>query len=92
MIRSFAHKGLLNFFETGSKKGIQAKHAKRLSNILSVLDRAKMVEDMNLPGFRLHPLKGNMKGLWSVTVSGNWRVTFRFENGDAYVVDYQDYH
>lgn len=92
MIRSFVHKGLLTFFETGSTKGIQAKHAKKLGNILSRLDRAIDAQDMNLPGFRLHPLKGEMKGLWAVTVSGNWRITFRFENGDAFVVDYLDYH
>lgn len=92
MIKTFAHKGLHKFFETGSTAGIQALQEKRLRLILTALDGADEVQDMNLPGFRLHPLKGNMKGLWSVTVNGNWRIVFRFEKGDAYVVNYQDYH
>ncbi len=92
MIETFTHKGLLKFFETGSTAGIQAIHAKRLRIILNTLNEADSVNDMALPGFKLHPLKGNMKGLWSVSVSGNWRVVFRFENGNAYVVDYMDYH
>lgn len=92
MIRSFAHKGLELYFGSGSTKGVQAKHAKRLQLILGLLDAAKAVEDMNAPGLALHPLKGNMKGLWAVTVQANWRVTFRFINGDAEVVDYLDYH
>lgn len=92
MIKTWAHKGLRKFFETASTAGIQAKHAARLHNILGVLDRAKQVQDMGLPGFYLHPLKGDKKGFWSVRVSGNWRVIFRFEGGHAYVVDYVDYH
>ena len=92
MIKSFAHKGLLKFFETDSTAGIQAKHADKLATILTALDGAEVVQDMDYPGFRLHPLKGNMKGLWAVKVSGNWWVVFRFENGNAYVVDYKDYH
>ena len=92
MIQSFNHKGLQKFFETGSTAGIQAKHEKRLLNILGLLDRATQVQDMAIPGYDLHPLKGNMKGLWAVKVSGNWRVVFKFENGDAYVVNYLDYH
>lgn len=92
MILSFYHKGLQNFFETGSIAGIQAKHAGRLSNILGLLDRAKHVQDMAIPGYDLHPLRGNKKGLWAMKVSGNWRIVFKFENGDAYVVDYLDYH
>lgn len=86
------HKGLKKFFETGSTAGIQTKHATKLSNILGLLNDAEDVKDMNVPGYGLHPLKGDMKGLWAVKVSGNWRVIFRFENGDAYVVDYLDYH
>lgn len=92
MIRSFAHKGLLKFYETGSTAGIQVKHAQRIANILAVLARAKQVQDIGLPGFGLHPLKGNLRGHWAVKVSGNWRIVFRFENGDAHVVDYMDYH
>ena len=92
MIKSFAHKGLEDFFHDGATKGIQAKHAARLQYILDLLDYAGAVEDMNFSGSGLHQLKGNLKGVWSVRVSGNWRLTFRFEGGDAYVVDYQDYH
>lgn len=86
------HKGLERFFRTGSTSGIQAKHDKRLRQILALLDEAISIRDMDAPGLRLHPLKGELKGLWSVTVQANWRITFRFENGDAYIVDYQDYH
>lgn len=92
MIKTFAHKGLYKFFETGSTVGIQAIHAKRLNLILTTLDQAARIEDMGLPGFRLHPLRGDKKGLWAVSVSGNWRVTFRFEDGYAYVLNYVDYH
>ena len=86
------HKGLERFFRTGSTSGIQAKHDKRLRQILALLDEAISIRDMDAPGLRLHPLKGELKDLWSVTVQANWRITFRFENGDAYIVDYQDYH
>ena len=92
MIKTWMHKGLRKFFETGSVAGIQAKHAAKLSNILGLLHDAEDVKDMNIPGYGLHLLKGEMKGLWAVKVSGNWRVVFRFENGNAYVVDYLDYH
>ncbi len=92
MIRSFEHKGLRRFWETGSRAGIQHSHAARLRLILQRLDAAKEVQDVNFHGARLHALKGGMKGLWSLTVNGNWRITFRFEEGDAYVVNYQDYH
>ena len=92
MIKSFAHKGLEVFFFTGSTKGIQAKHSRRLSMILDLLNHAGEAVDMDFPGSRLHLLKGNLAGLWSVTVSGNWRITFRFEDGNAFIVDYQDYH
>ena len=92
MIKSFMHKGLKDFYETGSKKGIQPGHASKLARILDRLDASISPQDMNLPGYRLHPLKGDMHDLWSVTVSGNWRVTFYFEGQDAYLVDYIDYH
>ena len=92
MIRTFAHKGLEGFFRTGSKAGIQASHAAKLARLLAQLEQAEAPSDMNLPGWRLHELKGDMAGHWSVTVNGNWRVTFRFVDGDAEVVDYLDYH
>lgn len=92
MIKSFEHKGLREFFETGTKRGIQADHAQRLSRILDRLDACTCAQDMNLPGYRLHQLKGDKNDLWSVTVSGNWRITFYFEGQDAYLVDYMDYH
>jgi len=92
MIRSFAHKGLENFFLTGNLKGIQAQHVAKLARLLDRLDAAARVEDMEFPGAGLHPLKGDLDGLWSVKVSGNWRLTFRFESGDAYFVNYWDYH
>ena len=92
MFSSFKHKGLRSFSETGDLSNIQAKHAKRLRLILGFLDAAVSPRDMNFPGFDLHPLKGDKKGYWAVKVSGNWRVTFRFHNGDAYDVDYLDYH
>lgn len=92
MIRSFRHKGLRRLYETGSTSGIQAVHAKRLRMQLAALDTARTIEDMDVPGFRLHPLKGEMKGRWSIWVNGNWRVTFEFREGDAYVLDYEDYH
>lgn len=92
MIKSFRHKGLQRFFETGSKSGIQTKHAERLRLQLAALDTAQMINDMDIPGYRLHPLKGRKKGRWSISVSGNWRLTFQFEQGNAYILDYEDYH
>lgn len=92
MIRSFRHKGLAKFFKTGSTVGIQAAHAKRLRLILGRLHAATSPKDMDLPGLHLHELSGNRSGTWSVTVSGNWRVTFIFEGKDAEIVDYEDYH
>lgn len=92
MIKSFKHKGLEKFFKTGSKAGIQAAHAVKLNILLSALDAAACVEHMNMPAWRLHKLSGNLQNHWSVTVNGNWRLTFRFDNGNAEVVDYQDYH
>ena len=92
MISSFRHKGLKKFFETGSKAGIQTAHAKVLRMQLAALDTAQTIEDMDIPGFRLHPLKGADRGRWSIWVNGNWRLTFEFRDGNAFVLDYEDYH
>ncbi|MDA1118832.1 MAG: type II toxin-antitoxin system RelE/ParE family toxin [Proteobacteria bacterium] len=92
MIRSFRHKGLERFFLEGTKAGIQAAHAPRLRLQLGRLDAAASPGEMNLPGWRLHSLKGSLKGRWAVSVSGNWRLTFVFEGEDAVRVDYMDYH
>ena len=92
MIKSFEHKGLQAFVETGNKAGIQPHHAPKLARLLARLHAAKVPEDMNVPGWRLHPLVGSLAGHYSVFVNGNWRLTFRFDDGDAVLVDYQDYH
>ena len=92
MIKSFRHKGLERLFRDGTSRGINPDHASRLHDILDRLDAAAAVGDMNYPGSGLHSLKGGLRDHWSVKVSGNWRVIFRFEDGDAYVVDYLDYH
>lgn len=92
MIRSFKHKGLERFFLKGTKSGIQARHADKLRLILGRLNASQSPKDMNLPGLYLHQLSGEKRGIWSVRVSGNWRVTFRFSKGDAEVVNYEDYH
>ena len=92
MIKSFKHKGLQRFFSTGSTSGINPKHAPRLEERLQALHTAITIDDMDLPGWRLHPLKGDRSGLWSIIVSGNWRVVFEFKDGHAYVVNYEDYH
>ena len=92
MIKSFKHKGLRAFFETGSTRGIQSKHANKLRMQLAAIDTAYSIDDLDIPGYRLHPLKGARKDLWSITVNGNWRITFEFENGNAYIVNYEDYH
>ena len=92
MILTYRHKGLKKFAETGSKAGIQPKHAERLRLLLTALNVASQANDMNAPGNNLHPLKGDLEGHWSVTVSGNWRVTFAFDGEDAILVDYHDYH
>lgn len=92
MIKSFRHRGIEKFFRTGSKAGIQPKHAGKLRLQLFALDNAKRPADMNAPGWKLHPLAGELEGQWAVWVSGNWRLTFRFEGEDAVFVDYQDYH
>ena len=92
MIRSFKHKGLERFFLKGTKSGIQAKHAPRLRLILGRLSASTIPADMDLPGLGFHALSGNKSGIWSVKVSGNWRVTFRFVDGHAEIVNYEDYH
>jgi proteic killer suppression protein len=91
-IRSFRHKGLARYFTSGSKSGIQAKHAGKLRLILGRLHVAVDVGDLDLPGLDLHPLKGDQRGRWSVRVSGSWRITFAFVGKDARDVDYEDYH
>ena len=91
-IKSFRHKGLERFFVTGSKRGIQTKHADRLRLILGRLQAATDPRDLNLPGLDLHELHGARKGTWAVKVSGNWRVTFGFAGKDAERVAYEDYH
>lgn len=92
MIKSFAHKGLEQLFTTGSKAGVQSMHATRLHLLLAMLDEARVVEDMVAPGLRLHQLKGRQRAYWAVTVQANWRMIFKFDAGDAFVVDYLDYH
>jgi len=92
MIKSFKHKGLEDFFFNDTKKGIIPGHSSKLARILDRLDASLTVKDMNLPGFKLHKLSGKEKIIWSVYVNGNWRVTFYFKQGDAYIVDYRDYH
>lgn len=92
MIQSFRHKGLKRLFEDGDRKRIRADYVQKIENVLAVLNRARAPEDMNLPGFRLHALKGDLKGCHAVTVRANYRVVFRFENGHACDVDLVDYH
>jgi toxin HigB-1 len=92
MIVSFRHKGLRLLYETGSTKGVNAAHKTKLCNILAALDVAAKPEELALPSYRLHSLKGEFKGHWSIWVNGNWRVTFRFVGPDVELVDYQDYH
>jgi len=92
MIKSFKHKGLKKFFETGNVSGIRPEHKQKLRIVLAALDTATCIEDLDLPGFRLHPLKGNKQGLWAVDVSKNWRIVFEFRDGNAYIVTYEDYH
>jgi proteic killer suppression protein len=92
VIGSFRHKGLRVLFETGSARGVKPAHAQKLNDILDLLNAAAKPSDMEFPGSFLHPLKGKFTGLWAVRVSGNWRVIFHFENGNAFDVDYVDYH
>jgi len=92
MIKSFNHKGLEKFFKTGNTAGIQSAHKKKLRIRLTALNTTTEIQDMDLPGFRLHPLKGKMEGLWAIDVSGNWRITFEFKDGNVFIVNYKDYH
>jgi proteic killer suppression protein len=92
MIKSFRHLGLQRFFTKGTKAGIPAKHEKRIRLLLARLHVSTCPKDMDLPGLRLHPLKGKRKGTWAVSVSGNWRITFQFDGTDVTDVDYEDYH
>lgn len=92
MIISFKHKGLESFFLEGNTSKIQHKHVKRLRLILAQLNAAREIKDVNFPGSNLHSLKGDLKDFWSITVSGNWRIIFKFDKGDIYLVDYLDYH
>ena len=92
MIQSFRHKGLKRFFETGSQAGIQPQQASRLRMLLAARDTAHTLEDMDIPGLRLHQMKGSEQTRWSVWVNGNWRLTFEFRGGHAHVLDYEDYH
>lgn len=92
MIKSIKHKGLLLFFKTGKNSGIQHRHIKKLQMRLSALNTATVIEDMDLPGYRLHKLQGDKHTFWSIRVDKNWRLTFEFENGDVYLLNYEDYH
>ena len=92
VIISFRHKGLEVLYQTGSTRGVEATHAPKLSRMLAALDAAASPIDLGLPGYRLHALKGPLKGHWSIWVNGNWRVTFRFVGTDVELLDYQDYH
>ncbi len=92
MIKSFVHKGLKAFYEKGSVKGIQVNHAKKLRMQLAALDTACVIADLDIPGYRLHPLQGDRAGIWSITVNGNWRLTFEFVDGNVHVLNYEDYH
>ncbi len=92
MIRKFRHKGLRDLFESGKTKGVNQQHVTRLRQITALLETAETLEDMDLPGLRLHELKGQRKGTWAVSVSGNWRVTFKMLEGDTTDVNYEDYH
>ncbi len=92
MIKSFKHKGLQQFYKTGNVAGIQNNHKQKLRMILAALDSTHDIEDMDIPSFKLHPLKGKLKNLWSIRVNGNWRLTFEFENSHIYILNYEDYH
>jgi toxin HigB-1 len=92
MIRKFKHKGLKDLFESGKAKGVNPQHVTRLRQIIALLETTETLEDMDLPGLKLHELKGQRKGTWAVNVSGNWRVTFKMQEGDAFDVNYEDYH
>ena len=92
MIKSFRHKGLKRLYETSKATGVQTTHVSRLRMQLLALDTAQEIDDMDIPGFKLHALKGKLTGRWSISVSGNWRITFEFREGNAFILDYEDYH
>jgi toxin HigB-1 len=92
MIMSFRHKGLRKLFETGNASGVLAAHKIRLRMQLAALNTAMNIDDMDIPSFKLHPLKGEMKGRWAISVNGNWRLTFEFKDGNVFILDYEDYH
>lgn len=92
VIRTFRHRGLKRLYALGNPGGVRADQVRRVRDVLAHLDSASEPSDLDLPGYRLHPLKGDLKGYWSVTISGNWRITFRFLDGDAVDVDLTDYH
>ena len=92
MIRRFHHRALKRLYEEDNRRGLNADHVEKIRRILAQLKRASQPEDMDLPGFRLHPLKGDLAGYWSVTVSSNWRIIFRFEGCDVTDIDLIDYH
>jgi proteic killer suppression protein len=92
MIKTFKHKGLRLYFESGKTNGIQAAHSRKIRLILARLNASRTPQDMALPGLRLHQLKGELKGSWAVDVSGNWRIVFSFDGPDIINVDYLDYH
>jgi len=92
MIKSFKHKGLEKFYESGSTRGIQSNHAKKLRMQLAALESAHSIDDMDIPGYRLHQLTGDRKGIWTIAVNANWRLTFEFEDGNVYILNYEDYH
>ncbi|MGA9623258.1 MAG: type II toxin-antitoxin system RelE/ParE family toxin [Bryobacteraceae bacterium] len=92
MIQSIRHKGLRRLYEDDDPRGVIAEHMVKLRDILVRLDASGSVADMDVPGFKLHPLKGDRRGFWAITLRANWRVIFRFEDGDALDVDYVDYH
>lgn len=92
MIRSFRHKGLKRLFDSGDETGVQRMHVRKLRLILAAVDASTNPHALDLPGFRLHSLKGDQQGRWSIWVNGNWRITFAFHDGDAWLLDYEDYH
>ena len=92
MIKSFKHKGLEKFYESGNTRGIQSNHAKKLRMQLAALESAHSIDDMDIPGYRLHQLTGDRKGIWTITINANWRLTFEFEDGNVYILIYEDYH
>jgi proteic killer suppression protein len=92
VIQTFAHKGLRRFYESGDRSKLPADMADRIAVLLAALDEAEAIRDLDRPSFRLHPLKGDLKGVWSIAVRANWRIIFRFADGDAWDVDFTDYH